>query len=112
MPIVTENIRDISLVIADVDRATVLVAESLKNSIQFELASNNLKIIIDLSSCEFIDSTFLSALVTSYKRIAENGGVLKIVGLKPAVNSMFQLTRLSTIFDIYKTVEGALKSFD
>ncbi len=110
MSIITNNIKDVSIIVADVDRATTIVAESFKNSVKFEIASNNIKFIFDLSSCEFIDSTFLSAIVTSYKRIVEHGGSLKIVGLKPAVKSMFQLTRLDKIFEIYKNEKEALSS--
>ena len=110
MPILTKNIKDISIIIVDVDRATTIVSESFKNSVQYEIASNKLKIVINLLSCEFIDSTFLSALVIAHKRIVENKGTLKIVGLKPAVKSMFQLTRLDKIFDIYINEKEALDS--
>ena len=110
MPIETKNINDVTIITADVDRATIIVAESFKNSVEFEIASNGKKFIFNLSSCEFIDSTFLSALVISYKRIVENGGELIIIGLKPAVKSMFQLTRLDKIFEIYTKEEEALSS--
>ena len=110
MSIKTKNIKDISIITVDVDRATTIVAESFKNSVKFEIASESTKFIFNLSSCEFIDSTFLSALVTSYKRIVENGGALIIVGLKPPVKSMFQLTRLDKIFNIYIKEEEALNS--
>lgn len=112
MSILTQKIEDISVVLVDLDRATTLEAESFKNNVKSEINSNSKMFIFDLTECEFIDSTFLSALVTSYKRIVENDGELKIVGLKSPVESMFKLTRLSHIFDIYKDAQDALKSFD
>ena len=110
MPILTQKIQGVSIILVDLERATTTVAESFKYTIKFELASDNKNFIFDLSTCDFIDSTFLSALVTSYKRIAEIGGKLRIVGLKPAVKSMFELTRLDKIFDIYSDEQEALKS--
>jgi anti-sigma B factor antagonist len=108
----SQKINNIAIILVDLERATTVVAESFKNSVQFQITSESRNFIFDLSKCEFIDSTFLSALVTSYKRIAENGGELRIVGLQPAVDSMFKLTRLSRIFDIFKDEKEALNSFN
>jgi anti-anti-sigma factor len=107
-----QKIKNVTVILVDLERATTIVAESLKNNVQSEIASDSNKFIFDLTECEFIDSTFLSALVTSYKRIVEHGGELKIVGLKPSVDSMFKLTRLSKIFDIYSDAQDALNSFN
>ena len=112
MSIVVEKINDISVVLVDIERATVLDATDFNNRIKFELNKGSNKFIFDLNTCDFIDSTFLAALVTSYKRIAEKGGQLKIVGFKPAVQSMFELTQLSRIFDIYSDEQDALMSFN
>lgn len=112
MSIHSQKINNIAIILVDLERATTVVAESFKNSVQFQITSESRNFIFDLSKCEFIDSTFLSALVTSYKRIAENGGELRIVGLQPAVDSMFKLTRLSRIFDIFKDEKEALNSFN
>ncbi|NLJ48759.1 MAG: STAS domain-containing protein, partial [Candidatus Atribacteria bacterium] len=37
------------------------------------------KLIIDLTSVEFIDSTFLGVIVNSLKKVAKLGGDLKLV---------------------------------
>jgi anti-sigma B factor antagonist len=110
MSILTEKIQGVSVILVDLERATTSVAESFKYNIKFEIASGSKKFIFDLSACEFIDSTFLSAMVTSYKRIAEADGDLRIVGLKAPVKAMFELTRLNKIFDIYSDEKEALNS--
>lgn len=112
MPIITENISNVSIVLADIKRATVIDAENFKNKVQLELDNGSIKFIFDLKTCEFIDSTFLAAIVISFKKIAQNNGQLKIVGFKPAVRSMFELTSLSKIFDIYDNEQEALMSFN
>jgi anti-anti-sigma factor len=112
MPIYIEMIEDVAIVLVDLERATVIDATDFNDRIQFELNKGSDKFIFDLNTCNFIDSTFLAALVASYKKIVEKKGQLKIVGFKPAVQSMFELTRLSRIFDIYNDEQKALMSFD
>ncbi|PIQ10356.1 MAG: hypothetical protein COW71_03000 [Ignavibacteriales bacterium CG18_big_fil_WC_8_21_14_2_50_31_20] len=112
MSILTQKQKDILIVFVDIERATVLVADNFKSIIKNEIKLGGKKFIVDLSECDFIDSTFLSALVNSFKNIVEVGGELRVVGLKPAVNAMFQLTRLSKIFDIYFDEKEALNSFN
>ncbi len=111
MPIVTEKINDVSIIFADIKRAVKVDADDLKNEVQIELNKGSTKFIFDLSPCDFIDSTLLAAIVISYKRIVESKGKLKIVGFKPLVHSMFNLTSLSKIFDIYENRQKALMSF-
>jgi len=112
MPILSENINNVSIILVDVKRATVVVAEDFKSIVQNELSNGSSNFIFDLKTNEFIDSTFLAAIVISYKKIIENNGQLKIVGFRPAVRSMFELTNLSKIFDVYDNEQEALMSFN
>ena len=61
--------------------------------------------------CEFIDSTFLGALVVSLKKITALSGDLRLVGFQPAVHSMFELTRMYRVFESFKTKDEAIRSF-
>ena len=112
MAILIENIDDISVVIVDSDRATIVEANYFKEKVTFEINKGSKKFIIDLKTCDFIDSTFLAAIVTLYKRILGNGGQFKIVGFKKPVRAMFELTQLAKIFDIYEDEQHALMSFE
>lgn len=69
------------------------------------------KLIVDLSQCEFIDSTFLGALVVTLKKITQQSGDLKLVGFQPAVQSMFELTRMYRIFEAFTNKNEAINSF-
>jgi anti-anti-sigma factor len=70
------------------------------------------KIVVDLSQCEFIDSTFLGALVVSLKRVTALGGDLRLVGFQPGVHLMIQQTNMYRVFDTFTTREEAVSSFD
>jgi len=92
-------------------RATLKEAEEFKNILMEEINAGRKKLVVDLSTCEFIDSTFLGSLVVSLKKVTIIGGDLKLVGFQPAVSSMFELTRMYRVFESYKTQAEAVNSF-
>ncbi len=68
-------------------------------------------ILIDLSQIEFADSSFLGSIVSGLKRVSSEKGDIKICGLQPTLKSLFELTRLYKVFEIYDNKEDALSSF-
>ncbi len=68
-------------------------------------------LIIDLSAVRFVDSSGLGALVSGFKNASAREGSLKLCCLQPQVRSMFELTRLHRVFEIFATVEEAVDSF-
>lgn len=111
MRIIEETIDDILVEIVNLDRATLLDAEELKRQVNEKIDNGYRKIIIDLTSVEFLDSTFLGIIVNTLKKVAKLGGDLKLVGFKPNVRSMFELTRLFRVFESYSELQDAIKSF-
>ena len=59
MSIIEETIDDIIVEIVNLDRATLLEAEELKRQVNDKIDNGYRKVIIDLTSVEFLDSTFL-----------------------------------------------------
>jgi len=111
MDFLRETHGDIVVEIVNLTRATLKEAEEFKQTLSQDIEMGSRKIIVDLSDCEFIDSTFLGALVVTLKKISNIGGDLRLVGFQPAVHSMFELTRMYRVFEAYKTKEEAIKSF-
>lgn len=109
-----ERTTDNKVVVLNVNllRATLKEAEEFKNQLMEEISKGNTKIVVNLSRCEFIDSTFLGSLVVALKKVTGIGGDLRLVGFQPAVSSMFELTRMYRVFESFKTPEEAVKSFN
>ncbi len=103
---------DVLIQVVDLTRATQKEAEEFKYTLQKNIAAGYRKIIVDLSYCEFIDSTFLGALVVSLKKVTTVGGDLRIVGIHPSVQALFELTRMHRVFDIFPTKEQAISSYN
>ncbi|AFN74464.1 anti-sigma-factor antagonist [Melioribacter roseus P3M-2] len=102
---------DIVLIKLDIDRATIKDAEQLKKIFYAKIEQGFKKVIIDLSKVDFIDSTFLGVLVSALKRTINQGGDLKLVGLRQNVRAMFELTRLHRVFEVYTDNNSAINSF-
>lgn len=92
-------------------RATIKEASEFRDRVYESIAMKQYKIIVDLSTCEFIDSTFLGALVMILKRISEKGGELKIVVPGTEAFEIMNTMGLYRVFNIYHSTTDALRSF-
>ena len=109
---IKEEVGDVVVQKVNLSRATLKEAEEFKRTLIENIEIGKKRIIVDLAECEFIDSTFLGALVVSLKKITALGGDMKLVGLQPNVRSMFELTRMYRVIDAFETKEEAVASFD
>jgi anti-sigma B factor antagonist len=85
-------------------------AEELKTEMNRLFEGGTKDILIDLKEVRFIDSSGLGVLVSGFKNASTRQGSLKLCGLQTQVRSMFELTRLHRVFDIFQTVDEALES--
>jgi anti-sigma B factor antagonist len=85
-------------------------SEELKAEMNSLFAAGSKELIVDLKDVRFIDSSGLGALVSGFKNASTRQGSLKLAGLQTQVKSMFELTRLHRVFDIFQTVDEALDS--
>ena len=69
------------------------------------------KFVIDFTKTGYIDSSGLGVLVSLSKKIREQGGDLRLAGLNEDLQTLFELTKLDTLFSIAKTPEEALAAF-
>lgn len=109
--IVEERMGDVIVEIVNVERASVTEANELKEKLNEAMDDGYKKIIVDLSECDFVDSSFLGVLVNSLKKLVKLDGDLKLVGFRPAVRSMFELTRLFRVFESFGNLQEAVKSY-
>jgi anti-sigma B factor antagonist len=85
--------------------------QELKELVQAALDQGERRLLIDFSRTGYIDSSGLGALVSISKKIREAGGELRLSGLNEDLRSLFELTKLDTLFAIAETPQQALASF-
>lgn len=111
MDFTKEIFGDVTVEVVNLTRATMKEAEEFKKILSNDIDLGARKLVVDLSECEFIDSTFLGALVVSLKKITALGGDLKLVGFQPSVHSMFELTRMYRVFEAFPSKKEAIESY-
>ncbi len=86
-------------------------AHLFKNGIVDFIVNDYVKLAIDLSNVEFVDSSGLSALLSTLKTISRKGKMV-LFGISSNVSKLFSITKLDKgIFEIYPDQDKALEAF-
>jgi anti-sigma B factor antagonist len=85
--------------------------QELKQKVLDEIERGERKFLVDFSQTGYIDSSGLGVLVSLSKKIREHGGELRLTNLNEDLKTLFELTKLDTLFQIAETRERALESF-
>ena len=85
--------------------------QELKQKVLDELEKGERRFLIDFAQTGYIDSSGLGVLVSLSKKIREQGGELRLANLNEDLKTLFELTKLDTLFQIADTRERALESF-
>ena len=109
---VTSRITDDGVVVVAVEGQLIVGnRQELKNLVHEALERGGRKFVIDCSHTGYIDSSGLGALVSMSRKVRESGGEMRIAGLNEDLRSLFELTKLDTLFPILETPEQALAGF-
>jgi anti-sigma B factor antagonist len=85
--------------------------ESLRQRLKTTAESGHKRIVIDLAGVDYIDSAGLGTLVAGASSVRRVGGELKLANLTSRVHDLMQITRLSTLFEVYDGLDKARSSF-
>jgi phosphoserine phosphatase RsbU/P len=102
---------DVAIITVAIDSLDASNEKRFKKEVISSLAPDS-KIILDMKEVEFIDSSGLGVVLSCYRHLCAAKGDLKICCLNKQVQTLFELVRMHRIFDIYKTREEALASFN
>jgi len=111
MNLQTEIKNDIVIIYVKEERLDAHNSGELKIEVQKLFAEGKKNVLIDLKDVRFIDSSGLGALVSGFKNAISNQGNLKLSTLQSQVRSMFELTRLHRVFEIFASTSEALDNF-
>jgi len=83
----------------------------LLKEIESLIEQGTLNIILDLTQIEFISSSGIGVIAVSSKELSQKNGKIMIVCDNGKVLSLFDITNLSKVITIYKTLDDAVASF-
>ena len=111
MNLKTEQSGSVTILTVREERLDAHNSEELKAAMIGLFESGTKNLLVDLKEVRFIDSSGLGVLVSGFKNASTRQGSIKLCSLQSQVRSMFELTRLHRVFDIYQTVDEALESY-
>jgi anti-sigma B factor antagonist len=86
------------------------LAKDLREELE-KVSQQQNDLVLDFQQVSFIDSSCLGTLVSLAKDLREKKGDIKITGLADDVRSIFQITRLDRVFQLYDTVDEAVEAY-
>ncbi|EBA08205.1 STAS domain-containing protein [Sagittula stellata] len=109
MQLSTTSDNGVAIIRVDADRIDAAVAIAFKDRMREILGDASGRVVLDLERVDFIDSSGLGAIVAAMKLMPPNAK-LELAGLSPAVDKVFRMTRMDSIFQIHETAVTALNA--
>ena len=70
------------------------------------------KFIVDLKKVPFVNSAALGIFLSIYKHVDRLNGRIVFSGLNSDVENLMEITKLGSVFEIFRSTDEALESFD
>lgn len=99
---------DNSVVILDIERATVYEAKEFYNYINDLLDNGKNRIIIDMDKVYFLDSIFFGTLIKLLKKADKQLGYIKLIVDYNSKPELLSISNFEGIFDIYPNLFEAV----
>ena len=69
------------------------------------------KLLINFDKLDYISSAGLRILLATGKRLSHEGGALRICGLNPVVQDVFDISGFASILNVFSNESEALRDF-
>ncbi len=110
MDLTQEKINGSNIIFVKDERIDAHNSAELKDFILHLIEQGDCNIIVQLEQVRFVDSSGLGALLSGFKHAEAKSGKLALSNLQTQVLSMFELTRLNRVFEIYIDLNEAFES--
>jgi len=103
---------DIAIITVDLLAATQRDAKPLWDELESKGVLEWEKVIIDLSQCTFIDSTFAGMLIRIFRTMSNNNCKMKLVFPEKNARLLFHTTAITRTVNCFNTLREAVGSFE
>ncbi|NLT68951.1 MAG: STAS domain-containing protein [Acidobacteria bacterium] len=84
---------------------------AVRNTVRDILKTDGKKIVLNLADVNYIDSSGIGELVSTYTTVTNSGGQLKLLNLTNKIQELLAITKLLTVFQVFDNESTALASF-
>jgi len=81
------------------------IAPSLKSELVLLSGNGEKNILLDLTKCNYCDSSGLSAILVANRLCKNSDGAFILTGLQPAVSRLISVSQLDSVLNIAPTLE-------
>jgi anti-sigma B factor antagonist len=85
---------------------------TVRNTVRDILKDKGNKIVLNLADVNYIDSSGIGELVSTYTTVTNSGGQLKLLNLTKKIHELLQITKLLTVFQVFDDEGAAVASFE
>jgi len=82
-------------------------ARPLQAELEQHLANGRVTLLVDFAHTRYISSNGLRVLLAAQKRAQKQGGAVKLCGLSPRLQEIFEMAGFDRVFEIFLTREQA-----
>lgn len=100
---------DTNMVVLEiVGEIDIYSSEEVKDAILSQIDYGVKNIIIDLEAVSYMDSSGIGSFISSLSAVKKINGKMCIIKVSESVRKVFELTKLTNFFTLYKTEEDAV----
>ena len=85
---------------------------TVRNTVRDLLNDGKKKIVLNLGNVNYIDSSGIGELVSTYTTVTNSGGQLKLLNLTKKIQELLAITKLLTVFHVFEDEKAAIASFN
>jgi anti-sigma B factor antagonist len=104
----TDGIATVITVEGSVDAVT---APRLAVALDAAVDAGSTNVVADFGGVDYVSSAGLRTILATVKRVRAEGGDLRIAGVQPAVDKVFELSGFTSIVRFFDRVDEAVASF-
>ncbi len=109
MEFITEPIGDDIAVIRGDGRLNMVSGPDLRDTVKRAIDQGRVRVVVDLSGVQFMDSSGLGALIAGLKSAREHQGDLRIAAPSKQVSMVLKLSNVDSILTPFDSVEEAYR---
>jgi anti-sigma B factor antagonist len=111
MNLTTDRVGGIAIVRVGEARLMYPLLSEFSSTVTALIAAGERKILIDLTTVNYVDSATIGCLMDLYRQTTAAGGRIKLSGVNKRVETMLTMTGAHNFLDIHGDEASAVKSF-
>jgi anti-sigma B factor antagonist len=81
--------------------------DTLEAAVNNLIAGNQIKVVLDISTLDYVDSSGVGMLISCLTKVKKAGGELKVAGASPRIRRIFSMTGVETVLPMFETLAAA-----